>query len=186
LTSNGRLEKRTNTGAAELSAKCQKRPTPAQAQRHGGGHGGGAHVGGGGARIGGGGAHFGGARVGGFSGARVGGTGLASRGYAYRGGYRGGYGGRYYGGGYGGGWGYYGGGLAAGAIVGGLLAAAPYYGGGYYDGYGYDGYGYDGYGYGYEVPADDSGVAYCMQRFRSYDPASGTYLGNDGYRHPCP
>ena len=118
---------------------------PAQAQR--GGHGGGAHVGGGGARIGGGGAHFGGARVGGFSGARVGGAGLASRGYAYRGGY----GGRYYGGGYGGryyggGWGYYGGGLAAGAILGGLLAA-PYYGGGYYDGYGYD-----GYGYGYEVP----------------------------------
>ena len=80
-----------------------------------------------------------------------------------------------------GGWGYYGGGLAAGAIVGGLLAAAPYYGGGYYDGYGYD-----GYGYGYEAPVYDSSVAYCVQRFRSYDPASGTYLGNDGYRHPCP
>jgi hypothetical protein len=30
------------------------------------------------------------------------------------------------------------------------------------------------------------GVAYCEQRFRSYDPASGTYLGYDGYRHPCP
>jgi len=29
-------------------------------------------------------------------------------------------------------------------------------------------------------------VQYCMQRFRSYDPASGTYLGNDGYRHRCP
>jgi len=29
-------------------------------------------------------------------------------------------------------------------------------------------------------------VAYCMQRFRSYDPASGTYLGFDGLRHPCP
>jgi hypothetical protein len=29
-------------------------------------------------------------------------------------------------------------------------------------------------------------VAYCQQRFRSYDPASGTYLGYDGYRHPCP
>jgi hypothetical protein len=29
-------------------------------------------------------------------------------------------------------------------------------------------------------------VAYCEQRFRSYDPASGTYLGYDGYRHPCP
>jgi len=29
-------------------------------------------------------------------------------------------------------------------------------------------------------------VAYCMQRFRSYDPKTGTYLGNDGQRHPCP
>jgi hypothetical protein len=29
-------------------------------------------------------------------------------------------------------------------------------------------------------------VAYCSQRFRSYDPASGTYLGYDGERHPCP
>ena len=27
---------------------------------------------------------------------------------------------------------------------------------------------------------------YCIQRFRSYDPESGTYLGYDGYRHPCP
>jgi len=26
----------------------------------------------------------------------------------------------------------------------------------------------------------------CQQRFRSYDPASGTYLGRDGKRHPCP
>jgi hypothetical protein len=29
-------------------------------------------------------------------------------------------------------------------------------------------------------------IAYCMQRYRSYDPASQTYLGYDGYRHPCP
>jgi hypothetical protein len=29
-------------------------------------------------------------------------------------------------------------------------------------------------------------VAYCSQRFRSYDPATGTYLGYDGLRHPCP
>jgi hypothetical protein len=34
--------------------------------------------------------------------------------------------------------------------------------------------------------AGSSAVAYCSQRFRSYDPASGTYLGYDGYRHPCP
>jgi BA14K-like protein len=35
-------------------------------------------------------------------------------------------------------------------------------------------------------PSDDDAVAYCMQRYRSYDQASGTYLGNDGLRHPCP
>jgi hypothetical protein len=26
----------------------------------------------------------------------------------------------------------------------------------------------------------------CAARFRSFDPASGTYLGRDGQRHPCP
>jgi len=25
----------------------------------------------------------------------------------------------------------------------------------------------------------------CAQRYRSYDPASGTFLGYDGARHPC-
>ncbi|HVG51192.1 MAG TPA: BA14K family protein [Xanthobacteraceae bacterium] len=25
-----------------------------------------------------------------------------------------------------------------------------------------------------------------MQRYRSYDPASGTFMGNDGIRRPCP
>ncbi len=29
-------------------------------------------------------------------------------------------------------------------------------------------------------------VAYCMQTYKSYDPQSGTYLGYDGQRHPCP
>ena len=60
----------------------------------------------------------------------------------------------------------------------------------YYD-YGY--YGYDDGAYasvspGYVTPgvADDDAVAYCQQRFRSYDPRSGTYLGYDGLRHPCP
>jgi len=28
--------------------------------------------------------------------------------------------------------------------------------------------------------------AYCEQKYKSYDPASGTYLGYDGDRHPCP
>jgi hypothetical protein len=56
-------------------------------------------------------------------------------------------------------------GLATGAIIGGALAqqqaqAAPVYG--------------------------SNTAAYCAQRYRSYDPASGTYLGFDGLRHPCP
>jgi BA14K-like protein len=76
---------------------------------------------------------------------------------------------------HGGGWGYYGGGFAAGAILGGLLAAPYYYGPGPY---------YPAPGY-YGPPPGDA-VAYCMQRFKSYDPRSGTYLGYDGYRHPCP
>jgi hypothetical protein len=37
-------------------------------------------------------------------------------------------------------------------------------------------------GYAGGPPAGDP-VASCMQRFRSYDPKSGTYLGNDGQRH---
>ncbi|KRR29203.1 BA14K family protein [Bradyrhizobium retamae] len=52
------------------------------------------------------------------------------------------------------------GGLAAGAIIGGAIANS-------------------------QARANDA-VAYCAQRYRSYDPASGTYLGYDGYRHPCP
>jgi BA14K-like protein len=39
--------------------------------------------------------------------------------------------------------------------------------------------------YTYESGGGDD-VAYCQQRFRSYDPASGTYMGYDGQRHPCP
>lgn len=29
-------------------------------------------------------------------------------------------------------------------------------------------------------------VLACEERFRSYSPATGTYLGYDGMRHPCP
>ena len=29
-------------------------------------------------------------------------------------------------------------------------------------------------------------LAPTMRRFRSYDPRSGTYVGYDGQRHPCP
>jgi hypothetical protein len=28
-------------------------------------------------------------------------------------------------------------------------------------------------------------LAYCTNRFQSFDPATGTYLGYDGERHPC-
>lgn len=33
---------------------------------------------------------------------------------------------------------------------------------------------------------EEVAVSYCMERFKSYDPASGTYLGYDGYEHACP
>ncbi|WP_162130944.1 BA14K family protein, partial [Bradyrhizobium genomosp. III] len=36
------------------------------------------------------------------------------------------------------------------------------------------------------VPDSGGDPAYCAQRYKSYDPASGTYLGYDGQRHPCP
>lgn len=69
------------------------------------------------------------------------------------------------------------------------------YGYGYGYPYGYYGYG-SGLGFGLALSApyyassryyaDGDAVAYCMSRFQSYDPASGTYLGFDGLRHPCP
>jgi BA14K-like protein len=56
-------------------------------------------------------------------------------------------------------------------------------------GLGYDFGGYDPGYYG-NSSAYTSGPAtadsgYCIQRYKSYDPASGTYLGYDGMRHPC-
>jgi hypothetical protein len=54
------------------------------------------------------------------------------------------------------------GGLAAGAIIGGAIAA------------------------GQANAAAQQNAAYCAQRYRSYDPASGTYLNQNGYRYPCP
>jgi hypothetical protein len=109
-------------------------------------------------------------------------------------------------------WGWGGPGFVAGALVGGAFAAAtsPWYGydydydyapgySSYYTGYGpsYYGYGYDPgyttYGYRYSpgystygYSAGDRDAAYCAQRYRSYDSASGTYLGYDGIRHSCP
>ena len=51
-------------------------------------------------------------------------------------------------------------GLAAGALIGGAIAAS-------------------------QAQAQQN-AAYCSQRYRSYDPASGTYLNRDGNRYPCP
>jgi hypothetical protein len=81
----------------------------------------------------------------------------------------------------------FGAGFAAGALIG-----AGSYGYGYGYPYG-DDYAYDN-GYGYEDDAYAAAPAYegggdaqaCAQQYRSYDPASGTYLGYDGARHPCP
>ncbi|NIX75567.1 BA14K family protein [Microvirga terricola] len=107
---------------------------------------------------------------------------VARGGYAYRG-YRGGvayrrgaYGGRYATVGrpaYRGGYYHYGrtypygaaaAGLAAGALVGGAVASQPVV-------------------TGSVVPA---GANYCAQRYKSYNPATGTYTGYDGLQHPCP
>lgn len=103
---------------------------------------------------------------------------------------------------YGYGAGVVGAGLAAGAIGAGAVAATtPNWGWGgnpYYAGagapYGVWGarsayYGAYGNNYGAYAAADGGeidAVAYCMQRFRSYDPNSGSYLGYDGLRHACP
>jgi hypothetical protein len=35
-------------------------------------------------------------------------------------------------------------------------------------------------------PIAQNNIADCQARFRSFDPASGTYLGFDGARHSCP
>ncbi|HVX98434.1 MAG TPA: BA14K family protein [Pseudorhodoplanes sp.] len=60
----------------------------------------------------------------------------------------------------------------------------------YYDypyAYAYDD-AYDDYvGDAYAGPTEDgSAIAYCRQRYRSYDIRTQTYLGFDGQRHPCP
>jgi hypothetical protein len=73
-------------------------------------------------------------------------------------------------------------GAVAGGIIGGIIASDGY---GYYGAPGY----YDDQYYDDAAAAPlegDDAAAYCMQTYRSYDPQSGTYLGYDGLRHPCP
>ncbi len=76
------------------------------------------------------------------------------------------------------------GGFWPGVAVGAALGSYAYYDGPYpaYD----DDYYYDTGPTVAVVPGGADAVTYCEQRFRSYDPASGTYLGFDGQRHPCP
>ena len=79
--------------------------------------------------------------------------------------------------------------VAAGAALGAYAAygGPGYYGPDYYadDTYYDNGYYDDGAAVAV-VPSVGGDASYCAQRFRSYDPASGTYLGYDGLRHPCP
>jgi hypothetical protein len=91
-----------------------------------------------------------------------------------------------FGGGGGGGGGGFLPGLAAGAIIGGAIAAPGYGPGPGYYAPGYDDGQYDDPGVAVVPGAVGGDVAYCMQTYRSYDPRSGTYMGTDGYRHPCP
>jgi BA14K-like protein len=83
--------------------------------------------------------------------------------FAQRGRGRGGGGGRGGGRGRGGGWGGAAVGIGVGAaIIGGAIAASAA-----------------------EQQRRDA-IGYCMQRYRSYDPQSMTYLGSDGFRRSCP
>lgn len=112
-------------------------------------------------------------------GSHIGGSHMGARSGGFRGGFRSGnFGHRHYGywGGHRGYWRGAGVGLATGALIGGALAAQPYYWG-YYD---------EPDTYAEPAPAAGDDVQYCMSRFKSYDPSSGTYMGYDGIRHPCP
>ena len=88
------------------------------------------------------------------------------------GGFHGGGRGGYHGGGYGPGYAYGGAALGLGLLGGAIIGSQyPYYDSGYDNSYPQDG------------GVDSSGS--CASTYRSYDPATGTYLGYDGLRHPC-
>lgn len=92
-------------------------------------------------------------------------------------------------------------GIATGLILGGIIASQPRYygyGPGPYYGYHYGGppplfYGPQVfYPPGYYGPMVRPGygprgdwMSYCFSRYRSFDPATGTYMGYDGRRHLC-
>jgi hypothetical protein len=63
-------------------------------------------------------------------------------------------------------------GLAAGALIGGAIASQQPYAAPPPPAYAV-------------APGNGDWIAYCSQKYRSFDPASGTYLGYDGQRHLC-
>jgi hypothetical protein len=174
------MSKMTTIGAGCLAIALAA-TSPALAAGFGGGHGGGGFHGGG---FAGGGFHGGGARfaASGFNGGGIpGGSARFAAGGFRDGGFRD-HDFHHHG---------FGRGIAAGLIAGSVIGAGwPYY----YDDYAYapdydDDYAAapatygDSYAAVGEAPVADDG--YCAQRYRSYDPATGTYLGYDGLRHPC-
>jgi hypothetical protein len=50
--------------------------------------------------------------------------------------------------------------------------------------YGYGGYGYTQQDVSYAAPSDP--IAECARRFKTYDPASQTYVRSKGVRAACP
>jgi hypothetical protein len=70
-------------------------------------------------------------------------------------------------------------GLAAGALIGGAIASSQAQAA-------YPAYGAYGAPVGNVYGQDPNAVEYCASRYRSYDPASGTFLANDGNRYSCP
>ena len=156
----------TSLAVLTIGVSLAATPVLAAARHGGGGRSGGSH-------------HVAGAH-------RGGGAGLQYAGHRNGGGYYGG------GGGYGHSYGGYGVGagvaaLATGALIGGAIASQNQ--GYYYGAQNYPGYSDPGYVYSNPGPVaynNGNSVAYCEQTFRSYDPASGSYLGYDGFRHACP
>jgi hypothetical protein len=80
-------------------------------------------------------------------------------------------------------------GAVAGVIIGGAVASQGYgsYGGPgiYYAPSYYSDPSYDGPATA-PAPTGDDAVADCIQTYRTYDPQSGMYLGDDGLQHACP
>jgi hypothetical protein len=74
---------------------------------------------------------------------------------------------------------YYGAAVAAGAI-----GAGAYYGG-YYGGY-QPSSSNQYYDYYQTQATPTANASWCAARFRSFNPATGTYRGYDGLDHPCP